>query len=55
MMDTDGSKFNEEALKACDIHTITGALKQYLRDLNEPLFPFSLYDKALLSVGMWLL
>ncbi|XP_061606227.1 rho GTPase-activating protein 12 isoform X2 [Phyllopteryx taeniolatus] len=33
-----------------DIHVLTGALKLFLRELPEPLFPFSFFDKFIAAV-----
>ncbi|XP_054615009.1 rho GTPase-activating protein 27 [Dunckerocampus dactyliophorus] len=33
-----------------DIHVITGALKLFLRELPEPLFPFSFFDKFIAAI-----
>lgn len=33
-----------------EIHVITGALKLFLRELPEPLFPFSSFDKFIAAI-----
>lgn len=33
-----------------DIHVLTGALKLFLRELPEPLFPFSFFDKFIAAI-----
>lgn len=33
-----------------EIHVITGALKLFLRELPEPLFPFSCFDKFIAAI-----
>lgn len=33
-----------------EIHVITGALKLFLRELPEPLFPFSFFDKFIAAI-----
>lgn len=47
--------FSEEQLDLEDgqweeIHVITGALKLFLRELPEPLFPFSSFDKFIAAI-----
>ncbi|XP_042576709.1 rho GTPase-activating protein 27-like isoform X3 [Cyprinus carpio] len=48
---------HEEALDLEDgqweeIHVITGALKLFLRELPEPLFPFSFFDRFIAAIQM---
>lgn len=33
-----------------EIHVITGALKLFLRELPEPLFPFSFFDRFIAAI-----
>ncbi|KAM9701114.1 rho GTPase-activating protein 15-like, partial [Menidia menidia] len=35
-----------------EIHVITGALKLFFRELPEPLFPFSCYDKFIAAIQL---
>ncbi|KAM9780422.1 rho GTPase-activating protein 27 [Neosynchiropus ocellatus] len=35
-----------------EIHVVTGALKLFLRELPEPLFPFSSYDKFIAAIQL---
>lgn len=44
-MSADLSKFE-------DIHTLTGAMKLYLRELPVPLITFDVYDLCLIAVRM---
>lgn len=34
-----------------DVHVITGALKLFFRELPEPLFPFSHFDKFIAAIS----
>ena len=34
-----------------EIHVITGALKLFLRELPEPLFPYSFFDKFIAAIS----
>lgn len=36
-----------------EIHVITGALKLFLRELPEPLFPFSCFDKFIAAIRQY--
>ncbi|XP_059582875.1 rho GTPase-activating protein 27 isoform X3 [Alligator mississippiensis] len=36
-----------------DVHVITGALKLFFRELPEPLFPFSHFDKFITAIKMY--
>lgn len=38
-----------------EIHVITGALKLFLRELPEPLFPFSCFEKFIAAIREYLL
>nr|XP_056719309.1 rho GTPase-activating protein 27 [Euleptes europaea] len=42
-LDLDGSRWD-------DVHVITGALKLFFRELPEPLFPFSHFDKFIAAI-----
>ena len=48
---------NEEQKKTYDIHAVGSLLKQYLRDLPEPVFPFSTFQRIVdvqTKTGKWL-
>ncbi|GFR13635.1 rho GTPase-activating protein 15 [Trichonephila clavata] len=35
-----------------DVHVLTGALKMFFREMKEPLFPFSMFDKFLNAIAL---
>jgi hypothetical protein len=43
-------KYDDLATKF-DIHVLTGALKLFFRELQEPLFTFALFDSFLKTMG----
>lgn len=40
-----------DILKDCDIHTVTGALKAFLRDMSDPLLTNQLYHRFIQAEG----
>lgn len=36
-----------------EVHVVTGALKLFLRELPEPLFPFSFFDKFIAAIRQY--
>ena len=37
-----------------DIHVITGSLKLFFRELQEPLFPFSHFNNFIAGISEWI-
>lgn len=50
MTDEKYEKYDDLATKF-DIHVLTGALKLFFRELQEPLFTFALFDSFLKTMG----
>lgn len=44
---TDQNEFYDVLSPSWDVHTITGALKLFFRELSEPIFTFALFDEFL--------
>lgn len=51
MTDEKYEKYDELAT-SWDVHVLTGALKMFFRELQEPLFTFALFDAFLKTMGM---
>jgi RhoGAP domain len=44
------SDFDNFDWDGCDVHVLAGLVKNYFRELPEPIFPFSQHDRFLYNV-----